>query len=923
MWSGIIDQFRFYNRAINESEVKEIFFDDSPSTVSDGLVGYWTFENSLNDISGKNKGNLDSIITSMAFTPDGRLFFDEKNTGKIRIMKDDRVLSAPFAVLSDYHANWEQGLLGLTIDPKFEQNHFVYMYYTAIDNKTGQAQIFNRLVRFTENNNQAANMIVLIDKIPASRGYHSGGALTFGPDDKLYIGVGDATQHIFAQDGEIFTGKVLRINRDGTIPQDNPFPNSSVYTLGHRNIFGLAFDKKDGIGIITENGDFHYDEINLIQKGGNYGFPSLQSPNIAPELFTNNSSIKPLRSYWQTIAPTQAIYYDGDKVPELKNKFLFGTFTGNIYALTVDKSSKVIEEEKIALRHYPFEPVVSIAQSPSGDIYFGGYHIYKLQSVDMSSKTQDLFPIEIKSLSNVAIEDLQSSNNDGGIAVNIHISTNKNGSSSSTRPFLQMNIPSALIPEISSVTTTIINGEKQLSTKPVDSTTTSSPSYNTIGIHFQPEIDYSQLLINGMSPKHNVPNATSIQSNPSDISSVSIVKYATDTSTAMPYNPSPLTVEKGTVVTWTNNDFATHTVTEVTNKFDSGILAPAQVFKHTFDEPGAVKYYCTLHPFMSGEVIVKSISHYNSLSPIIIHQGNNSNKRIAFVENTFTYAAYRNGSFYDFYKKYIPIAREPSIVFNITSDLNLLKNRPIPHGPFPYYAHPRQPPDIPYIEYFKILLKHVKKNDPLITNITDADVHEGKIFRTNGSNAYDILFLFHNEYVTQTEYNNLRQFVSNGGTIVFTEANTLFAEVSYNKANDTITLVKGHEWKFDGKSARRSIGERWLAENREWTGSNFLDIPSTFKISYKNNPFNYTNGEEQYVTNPHAKILLDYGASFSSDKYPNATVATYQMDYGKGKIINLGIWGHELINNEAFLNYFDNVIMPIAVGSTDKNIITK
>jgi hypothetical protein len=301
-----------------------------------------------------------------------------------------------------------------------------------------------------------------------------------------------------------------------------------------------------------------------------------------------------------------------------------------------------------------------------------------------------------------------------------------------------------------------------------------------------------------------------------------------------------------------------------------------------------------------------SISHITGVD-------NNSNKRIAFVENTFTYAAYRNGSFYNFYKKYIPITKKPSTIPTITTDLNLLKNRPIPHGPFPYYAHPRQPPDIPYIEYFKILLQHVKKNDPLVTNITDVDVHEGKIFRTNGSNAYDILFLFHNEYVTSPEYNNLRQFVINGGMIVFAEANALYAEVSYNKANDTITLVKGHEWEFDGKSASRSIGERWLVENKEWTGSNFLDIPSTFKITYENNPFNYTNGEEQYVTNPHAKILLDYRASFSSDKYPNATIATYQMDYGKGKIINLGIWGHELIKNAAFLNYFDNVIMPIAL----------
>ena len=117
----------------------------------------------------------------MAFAPDGRLFFDEKNTGKIRIMKDDKVLSTPFATVSDYYVNWEQGLLGLALDPKFEQNHFVYLYYTAINNKTGQAkEPFNKLVRFTENNNVATNMDSTLDNISASIGYHSGGALAFG-----------------------------------------------------------------------------------------------------------------------------------------------------------------------------------------------------------------------------------------------------------------------------------------------------------------------------------------------------------------------------------------------------------------------------------------------------------------------------------------------------------------------------------------------------------------------------------------------------------------------------------------------------------------------------------------------------------------------------------------------------------------------
>lgn len=608
LWSGIIDDVRLYNKTINENEVREIFANDSPGTVPDGLVGHWTFNNNLNDISGHNhNGNLDSIITSLAFAPDGRLFFDLKNTGKIMIMKDDRVLPTPFATISDYYVNWEQGLLGLAVDPKFEQNHFVYLYYTAIngDNKTGQSVPYNKVVRFTENNNLATNMVVLLDKIPASEGYHSGGALAFGPDDKLYIGIGDATLHEFAQDAGTVTGKVLRINRDGSIPQDNPFPNSPVYTIGHRNIFGIAFDNKDGMGIITENGDFHYDKINIIQKGGNYGFPSAQPANLPPELFTNNSSIKPIRSYWSTIAPTQAIYYVGDKMPQLKNKFLFGTFTGNMYALTIDLHSKqLILEEKLGLRHYPIEPTIAVAQSPAGDIYYAGYHIYKLKSIDYKSKAQDEFPIEIKSGSNFVIKDLTYEYQ--WVAIDIHPSANMNRSSTSTLTPVQINIPRALIPRIFSVTNTITNEGNQPSVTPVDfNTTNSSSTYDTIKVRLPSGIQNSQLVINGISPKPNIQNTTNIKVIKYNFPSVSIVKFASDTSTSMPYNPSPLTVPKGTAVKWTNNDFTPHTVTEVTNKFDSGILAPNQKFKHTFDEPGVVNYYCTIHPFMTGQVIVK------------------------------------------------------------------------------------------------------------------------------------------------------------------------------------------------------------------------------------------------------------------------------------------------------------------------------
>ena len=231
-------------------------------------------------------------------------------------------------------------------------------------------------------------MKVLLDNIPASRGYHAGGALAFGPDDKLYITVGDATEHPFAQDPGILIGKLLRINRDGTIPQDNPFPNSPVYTLGHRNMYGIAFDKY-GTGLLSENGDYYYDEINLIQKAGNYGFPTFQPANRSPELANSSTSIIPLRSYWDTIAPTQMIYYTGDRIPLLKNKFVVGTYSGDLYVFRLDNKTKtIVEESRIDLENYPFKPVVGVAESPEGDVYFGAYAIFKLNATDIDPKRE-------------------------------------------------------------------------------------------------------------------------------------------------------------------------------------------------------------------------------------------------------------------------------------------------------------------------------------------------------------------------------------------------------------------------------------------------------------------------------------------------------------------------------------------------------
>lgn len=410
-WSGILDDFMLFNRTLSAEEILRIatqpndgeFADDSSDTNS--LIAHWAFENDMNDGTGNgNDGTLTALLASMAFAPDGRLFFSEKNTGNIRIMKDDVILDEPFAHLPDIYVNWEQGLLGLTLDKNFENNHYVYQYYTSMDPSNGE--VYNKVVRFKDVENRGTEIKILLDKIPALKGYHSGGALSFGQDDKLYITVGDATEHAFAQDPNIVIGKVLRINRDGTIPSDNPNPNSPIYTKGHRNTYGIAFDDK-GTGIITENGDSVYDEINVIEKGGNYGFPTLQPANTAPELADPSRSILPVRSYFQTIAPTQAIYYTGDKIPQLKDRFLFGTYTGEIYAISIDPDSKqVTGENRIDLFPALFTPVIGIAQAPNGDIYYGSYSIFKLDSLDLQTAMPVTYPIKTATSIGATVDNL-------------------------------------------------------------------------------------------------------------------------------------------------------------------------------------------------------------------------------------------------------------------------------------------------------------------------------------------------------------------------------------------------------------------------------------------------------------------------------------------------------------------------------------
>lgn len=202
---------------------------------------------------------------------DGRIFFTER-PGRVRVIQEGSLLTEPvISFPAPFIAEGEGGLLGLALDPKFTENHYLYVYHTYVEGDT----VYNRVLRLREANNRAQIDKVLLDRIPGS-GIHNGGRLKIGPDQLLYITAGDARIPQLAQDRASLAGKILRIRLDGSIPADNPFPGSPVYSFGHRNPQGIAWHPTNGMLYSSEHGQSAHDEINRIQKGANYGWPVIQ-----------------------------------------------------------------------------------------------------------------------------------------------------------------------------------------------------------------------------------------------------------------------------------------------------------------------------------------------------------------------------------------------------------------------------------------------------------------------------------------------------------------------------------------------------------------------------------------------------------------------------------------------------------------------
>jgi glucose/arabinose dehydrogenase len=203
-----------------------------------------------------------AVPWGVAFLPDGSALVSERTTAEVvRVAAEGRVrvVGAVPGVTSD----GEGGLLGIAVSPTYAEDHLVYAYFsTATD---------NRIVVMKQTSSGFGKPTVLLDGIPRAA-YHDGGRLLFGPDGMLYATTGDHGEPELAQDRSSLAGKILRLSPDGQVPKDNPFPGSPVWSYGHRNVQGLAFDDAGRLWA-TEFGDSVSDELNLIKRGGNYGWP--------------------------------------------------------------------------------------------------------------------------------------------------------------------------------------------------------------------------------------------------------------------------------------------------------------------------------------------------------------------------------------------------------------------------------------------------------------------------------------------------------------------------------------------------------------------------------------------------------------------------------------------------------------------------
>jgi glucose/arabinose dehydrogenase len=301
-----------------------------------------------------------TIPWSIDWLPDGTILFTERN-GDLRIIQHGVLLEEPLLSLSV--GGVEGGMLGITVDPDYSKNNYIYLYYTYNELLTTK----NKLVRYQFSDGILVEDKILIDGIPGGP-FHDGGRIQFGPDGKLYVTTGEAGNPDLSQDLNSLGGKILRINSDGSIPDDNPWKNSPIYSIGHRNPQGIDWDESGNL-FATEHGPsgwrgVAHDEVNQIIAGKNYGWP-----DIIGDEKKENLQNPILHSGKDTWAPSGAEFYYGDKIPQWNGKYFVAALRGShLHMIEFDlQNNSVTSHEK--LFQDEFGRLRDVQTGPDGFLY--------------------------------------------------------------------------------------------------------------------------------------------------------------------------------------------------------------------------------------------------------------------------------------------------------------------------------------------------------------------------------------------------------------------------------------------------------------------------------------------------------------------------------------------------------------------------
>ena len=303
---------------------------------------------------------------SIVWAPDGRMFFTER-VGRISVYENGQLRPRSLFTVPDVEQSGESGLMSIALHPQYSTNRWLYLAYAY---KGDGQQV--RVVRYKESQAGLTERTVIIESIPAAQ-FHAGCRLRFGPDSKLYITTGDATEKSLAQRLDSLAGKTLRLNDDGTIPSDNPFvgqqnARGEIWSYGHRNSQGLDWHPETNLMFQTEHGPSGFDgpeggdEVNIVEKGKNYGWPTIHHSQ------TKAGMEGPLLEYTPACAPASGTFYRGSVFSQFRGNFFFGCLKGTRIIRVALDGRKVVSQENLLAEKYG--RIRDIAEGPDGFLYF-------------------------------------------------------------------------------------------------------------------------------------------------------------------------------------------------------------------------------------------------------------------------------------------------------------------------------------------------------------------------------------------------------------------------------------------------------------------------------------------------------------------------------------------------------------------------